>query len=232
MHKRRRRPRPTAPELVDEQNETDCLLVIKAEAADLLASLVEQLASVPVALLRGGELQVRFQDEEGEGVGPARELLDTAAQLFKPSCSTDSDLARHPWLACFRRAPGDLTGLAVVPALPETDCAETEAETKAAAENREGEQSKGGGKGGGKGRGRRRGRRKGVFQQPTAPDAKQVLAVCGRLLGLSVRNGTPLGVVLPESLWVELLAPEGRAAWEAYCLDDHEYRCTEMTEIM
>ena len=67
--------------------------------------------------------------------------------------------------------------------------------------------------------------------------------VAGRILGLSIKYGVPLGVRLPRALWEELRVPSGTlqgkgsrggkgspqgvapsVPWELYCCDDDEYR--------
>lgn len=51
-----------------------------------------------------------------------------------------------------------------------------------------------------------------------------VVQLAGRLLGLSVRHGTPLGVVLPPAVWGLL---QGRTpTWQDYCGDDHTFKAS------
>ena len=95
-----------------------------------LNATAQQLVAAPAEALATGELSVGFEDEEGVGAGPVREFLDVAASLFKPLTGQEAALANHKkadarlleagsvLVGAFVRAPGDSSGLAVVPRPP------------------------------------------------------------------------------------------------------------------
>lgn len=63
-----------------------------------------------------------------------------------------------------------------------------------------------------------------LLTSPPLPPFLCVLQLAGRLLGLSVRHGTPLGVVLPPAVWGLL---QGRTpTWQDYCGDDHTFKAS------
>jgi len=95
-----------------------------------LNATAEQLVAASPAVLSTGDLAVGFEDEEGVGAGPVREFLDVAAGLFRPLSDQDAALANQKkaearlfeagatLVGAFVRAPGDSSGLAVVPRPP------------------------------------------------------------------------------------------------------------------